>query len=113
MKTTLSNNTPVTPTSASSNTRACANTGAVINIDTVVVDETARGSDFVRPSRTVADASASAEQHETGALAAWGLLVGAGLGAVIGLFFRQWMTFGAAGGAIGWFAGVLMERYRR
>lgn len=113
MKTNLSKNAPVTPSSASSRTRAGADIGAVTDIDAVVVDETTRGSDFGRSSRTVAETNASAEQHESGALAAWGLLVGAGIGAVIGLFFRQWMSFGAAGGAIGWFAGVLMERYRR
>lgn len=90
---------------AHSNTRAAAKAGAVTvtDIDAVVDDDAPREP----------EAKAPEVQHESGALAAWGLLLGAGIGSVIGLFFRQTMSIGAAGGAIGWFAGALIERYRR
>ena len=64
-------------------------------------------------TETTPDKNAVATPSESGALAAWGLILGATLGCIVGLFFRQWMSLAAAGGALGWSAGALIERLRR
>jgi uncharacterized membrane protein len=51
--------------------------------------------------------------HDSGALAAWGMVGGGLLGAIIGLIFRHpWFGMTTLG-VIGWITGALVDRSRR
>jgi hypothetical protein len=51
--------------------------------------------------------------HEPGAMAAWGLIVGALIGLVLGLMFGKVLALCLCAGAVGWVVGALFERSRK
>jgi hypothetical protein len=53
------------------------------------------------------------QPHESGALAGWGLVLGALIGLGVGLFLGYALILGFMLGAVGWVGGAVVERSRR
>jgi predicted lipid-binding transport protein (Tim44 family) len=67
------------------------------------------------PMASTSDSSNSNNNsaHESGALAAWGFIIGGLIGSVVGLFTGYWVLVGFIFGTLFYFAGALIERLRR
>jgi hypothetical protein len=64
-------------------------------------------------SKEIETAKASSKtRHDPGAYAAWGLLIGAVGGALLGLWLGHWFGFGVLGTGLGWLVGAFIERSR-
>lgn len=58
------------------------------------------------------ETSKTQKTHETGALAAWFMILGLVVGAGIGYFLDGPVTGAVCAGTVGWFTGALIERSR-